>query len=301
MHTAIEHIPIDPRTSLPVFTLSGRLLAYTTSSPPLRPGPENLGTIITSRTLASRSPLSRKRDTPNRLHAQRSAEPMSTSGSSQGAILNSAMGLGGVAARGVWAGLKLGAQAAGRAANQRLASSAPARSSMEEPIAETEGSNMTESRSFEGSSHMEDKSPTEQPDADGQWIKIVDLCARESSGPRTIAHFRLPRSKPLVSPSSTEPAHPHTISHLSFSPGGTSLFIAPRDGRVFHIVDIHPGGPGHRHAHGNHAVEEEVSGDVWHMYELRRGNTAASVNEVTWSTDGRWVGVATQRGTVRKF
>lgn len=311
LHPPIEHMPHDPRTSLPVFALSGRLLAYTTSTPPLRPGPESLGTIVTSHTLASKSVTHRKSDQPhNRLQSQRSAEPMSRgsgsgSGSGQGAILNSAVELGGVAAKGVWAGLKMGAQAAGRAANQRLASSAPARSSLEEMTREDiTATSMTtttsESRSFEGSSHMEEAPSTEQPDVGGQWVKVVDLCAGGTDGPRTIAHFRLPRSKPLVSPSGNDTAQSRTVSHLAFSPSGTSLFIAPRDGRVFHMVDIHPASPGHELMHGRHGAEGEVSGEVWHMYELRRGNTAAAVSEVQWSLDERWVGVATQRGTVRE-
>lgn len=306
MHPPVEQLPHDSRTSLPVFALSGRLLAYTTSTPPVRPGPESLGTIVTSHTLATRSSTSRKSDQPhNRLQNQRSAEPMSRgSGSGQGAILNSAVELGGVAARGVWAGLKMGAQAAGRAANQRLASSAPARSSLDEMTREditASTSATSESRSFEGSSHMDEATSVDQSDAGGQWVKVIDLCAGGSGGIRTIAHFRLPRSKPLVSPSGNDTAQSRTISHLAFSPSGTSLFVAPRDGRVFHLVDIHPASPGRELILGRQGVEGEVSGEVWHMYELRRGNTAAAVNEVKWSLDGRWVGVATQRGTVREY
>lgn len=302
MHPPIEHLPIDSRSSLPVFALSGRLLAYTTLDTPRRPGPENLGTIVTARTLATRSNSRRKSDHPHsKLQAQRSAEPMSN-GSGQGAILTSAVELGGVAARGVWAGLKLGAQAAGRAANQRLASSAPARSGLEEVSRDDATAiAISESRSFEESSHMDmdDTQPVEQSDTAGQWVKVVDLCAGgAANSTKTIAHFRLPRSKPLVSPSGSDTNQSRTISFLAFSPSGTSLFITPRDGRVFHVVDLHPAGPDR--VLGQPGVEGEVYGEVWHMYELRRGSTAAAVSEVKWSLDGRWIGVATQRGTVRK-
>lgn len=294
----IDSLPIGTRTMSPVFTLSGRLLAYTTSEAPRRPGPEGLGTIVTARSLRSQSPAT---SAHTRLQGQRSAESVSAS-SAQNAIFNSAVGLGGVAARGVWAGLKMGAQAAGRAANQRLATSAPARTSLdEEPIIDEAASAMaSESRSFEEASIMDGGDTSSSPRASGDWVKIVDLCHPGSIPPRTIAHFRLPRIKAMISPSGNHGhGHGHTgqsgiISLIAFSPDGTKLFVAPRDGKAFHILDIHPAGPGLAGGEG------EVVGEVWDMYELTRGSTVATVREVKWSLDERWIGVATQRGTVRE-
>jgi hypothetical protein len=128
----------------------------------------------------------------------------------------------------------------------------------------------------------------------GEWIKIIDL-----SHSRTIAHFRLPQSRHTVPTVTTgtqrfsETGHA-AVSHLAFSPDGTTLFAAPADGRSFHLFELHP-----------HATptqnQSEVQGEVWHLYELRRGNTVSEVVEVNWSSDGRWIGVATGRGTVRKL
>jgi hypothetical protein len=84
------------------------------------------------------------------------------------------------------------------------------------------------------------------------------------------------------------------VTHLAFSPDGTALFAAPADGRSFHLFEIHP----HNTSSQN---QSEVQGEVWHLYELRRGNTVSEVVEVNWSSDGRWIGVATGRGTVRKL
>lgn len=240
------------------------------------------------------------------------AESSSAQASNQNVILNSAVEIGGGVARGVWAGLKMGAQAAGRAANQRLASSAPARGSLEIEAADAGSGSLespddtatSESRSLDESCVLDDMSSVE-PGAGGQWIKIVDLCPVVSPSPErkanTVAHFRLPRSnREVATPTNgkhqqaTSRTQPRAISYLAFSPDGASLFVAPADGRTFHILDVHPDGPDQ--------LDQtcEVAGEVWHTYELRRGNTVAAVSDVQWSADGRWIGVATQRGTVRE-
>lgn len=209
-------------------------------------------------------------------------------------------------ARGVWAGIKMGAQAAQRATNGRMASSAPNQSTL--ALAEGE----VESRSLDDSSVLDDSttsvdtpSPSSTRDAEssssrkqgGEWIKMIDICNF-----RTIAHFRLPASRhsvpsvPTRSRRVSEAGHT-AVSHLAFSPDGTTLFATPVDGRSFHLFDVHP------HTPSEHQVceAEQVQGEVWHMYELRRGNTASEVVEVKWSDDGRWIGTATGRGTVRKL
>jgi hypothetical protein len=228
----------------------------------------------------------------------------------QNVILNSAVGIGGGVARGVWAGLKMGAQAASRATNGsmgiRMATSAPTHS--HSPL--EGGEDETESRSLDDPSVLDDgpiasSSSTEsiRGKQGGEWIKIIDLFSPEG-GIRTIAHFRLPPSRHLGSPpstrnrrcSETHSSSSSTTAHLSFSPDGTTLFAAPMDGRSFHLFDIHP----HLSSPASIKKETQVQGEVWHLYELKRGNTAAEVSTVEWSRDGRWIGVATGRGTVRK-
>jgi hypothetical protein len=91
----------------------------------------------------------------------------------------------------------------------------------------------------------------------------------------------------LLSPASSLQS---TVSLLSFSPDGTQLLAAQSDGRACHVFQIHPAAAGG----GN-----EVLGEVYHMYELRRGNTPAEIKDVVWDDKGRWIGVVSGQGTIR--
>lgn len=318
LHPSITYLPPNPHTSLPVFALLGRILAHSTSVAAHHPGPDGLGSIVTARSLQQRVPQRR----PSHLGRDRA---VSAANPPQGALLTSAVEIGGGVARGVWAGLKMGAKAAGRARNGRLARSAPSEGSvlLDEELDEggSESRSLDNSSLLSGDGTVPDSGHDQLP-VEGEWIQVIDLLPRkrtsrrtaghairaedqasEPVGPEVIAHFRLPNSRPfnplppdLVSrPRSSSNSAMAPVGHLAFSPDGTKLFAAPADGRVFHILDIHPAG---LDAAG---MQGEVRGEVWHQYELRRGNTAATVSEVQWSADGRWVGVATGKGTVREW
>ncbi|WVQ95564.1 hypothetical protein IAU59_002661 [Kwoniella sp. CBS 9459] len=315
-------LPCDPRTSLPVISLSGRLIAFATSNAPHAPGAAGLGSIITSSSF--RSPLSASSS------AESSHRPSSNGNEpSQAAILNSAVEISGGVARGVWAGLKMGAKAANRARNTRLATSAPTDSGSALGDGDSDGVFESEARSLDESSVLEEH--VAPAVVGGEWIKIVDLFPRPAAsfrrrqttksystsrrdpkmaagegddyrhhGYEVIAHFRLPRSSvlPLDRPHtprrrSDERIHP--VTHLSFSPDGTQLFAAPSEGKSFHILEVHPAGI------SKNEIRGEVKGQVWHLYELRRGHTAASVRQVCWDKQGKWIGVGTGKGTVHVF
>lgn len=284
LQPALTDLPPN-RFSIPTFALSGRLLAYTTSEPPRHTGKDGLGTLITSATTPSR-PLQNRQETPPKT------------------VMNSAVNIGGGVARGVWAGIKMGAQAASRATNGRMATSAPTHSTLPHDDGEVEN------RSLDDSSVLDESSPVEPPSPSpsslrasgsgpslkegGEWIKIIDLTTS-----RTIAHFKLPPPRHAVpnvtaSPRRVSDTGHSAVSHLAFSPDGATLFAAPISGRSFHLFEIHP----HTASPPN---QSEVQGEVWHSYELRRGNTVSEVVEMNWSSDGRWIGVATGRGTVRKL
>lgn len=265
---------------MPVFSLSGRLLVFTTSEPATRPGADGLGSILTAGSV--RRSFSHTTDGPG---LQSSAPP-----DSQPALLSSAVEIGGGVAKGVWAGLKLGAQAAQRARNGRLAKSAPAETSL---AIEEEHSGTGSSGNSETSSLLEEQVDT-LPSLGGGWVKIVDL-KRSTSGPKVIAHFRLPPTKSgaiATVDGSRRTSDVRSVSLLSFNASGTQLLITPQEGRVAHVVEIHPNG-----VLGGHS---DVSGQVWHLYELRRGNTSANVCDALWSQDGRWIGIGTSKGTTRR-
>ncbi|WWD20766.1 hypothetical protein CI109_105243 [Kwoniella shandongensis] len=322
----VTELPVNPRTQLPVLALHGRLLAFATNDAPHAPGPTGLGSIVTAasslRAAQAASAFTEKTRRTSSI----------TDHSQQTAILASAVEIGGGVARGVWAGLKMGAKAAGKARNTGLAQSAPNDSSSGGLAGvDSDGAFDSESRSLDESSVLGDITITTTPTG-GEWIKVVDLFPRlvrskrtskpahptsmpstsaagaESdthAGYETVAHFRLPPSTSHL-PLESTPSHvrsprrssndkPHPVSYLSFSPTGTQLFAAPTDGRSFHIVQIQPAGALKSRIRG------ECKGEVWHVYELKRGHTSASVSEVSWDKAGRWVGVGTSKGTVHVF
>jgi hypothetical protein len=138
---------------------------------------------------------------------------------------------------------------------------------------------------------------------DGVWVKIVDLFPRgnKNAEPDLVAQFRLPPSRTLVSPLQSQGVRSHAvqreypIAQLSFSPEGSRLFASAADGRDFHILDVRPRGGGFIHRRGG------SKGEVWDVYVLRRGNTAADVRSVSWAPDERWIAVSTGKGTVREL
>jgi hypothetical protein len=223
----------------------------------------------------------------------------------QDAFVNSAMTLGGVAVRSVWAGIRAGARAAEKARQHTLARSAPAETSLTPP---TEDDSVV---GLESGSHEEDAdlgSISSSESLDGpislsaEWIKIIDVFPKGAgaSGPVVVAHFRLPVATnsplPATSPgyvSTTSSVQP--VSHLSFSPDATQIFVAPLSGRAFYVFDLHVALLTSE-ASGRHA-----SGEAWQLYELRRGATVAHVTSVTWSSDGRCIAVGTGKGTIRQF
>ncbi len=277
----MTNLPPSPHTHLPVFSLSGRLLAYATNMTSLYPGPDGLGSVVT----AHSSPRPRS----TRSHPSDNDSYVPPTGDAQTALLSSAVGIGSGVARGVWAGIKMGARVAGRAGSGRMARSAPADGrSLDEEIEEEEVSE-------EG--YPLDDTVSQSSKQQGEWVRIIDLFPLYSTTPRLIAHFRLPSNRFSISqthPSSKDQRERvECISHLSFSPDGITLFAAS-DGKVFHLLEVHPAGPS--------AVDDrrECRGEVWQTYELRRGHTGARVYDVVWDKSGRFVGVGTGRGTVRK-
>ena len=309
-------VAINPNTRLPVLALSGRLLAFTTSEAPFRPGPDGLGSVITStnstrsksfdNAQSSRSPQAPSQDSPGKI-------------STQAAIMSTATDIGGGVARGVWAGIKMGARVANQARVARLARSAPTEAVILAD-SEAEATIETEPRSLDNDSVLDASSrSTMSMPLGGEWIKIIDLRSRikgrtdgagnsRSQSPQdrsnrrqdvsVIAHFRCPvrslTSSSLEVRYSQTAASSSAVSRMMFNHAGTQLVVGPEDGKSLHLFEIHP------HASKITPNDPSVRGEAWHLYELRRGNTPAKVHDMSWSLDGRWIGVATGRGTIRK-
>ncbi|ORX40963.1 hypothetical protein BD324DRAFT_647866 [Kockovaella imperatae] len=311
----IRDLPSHHRTSLPVFSLIGRLLAYTTHTPPLNPGPDGLGSIITAR------PPPRPR--PSTSDGSLDLKASSQAQSSQSALLASAVEIGGGVAKGVWAGIKYGARAAQQARAGKLGSSAPAEAS---DLLDRQGDEEASAvRSDLGSADGSEDVLVSSQSKPGVWVKIVDLCPRTAStdsskpllnplsrksppsldlsatvelsrGPETLAYFKLPPSKSLAtSPARIRSSTSQPISFLTFSPSGSHVLVSPQDGRSAHLFEFHPLGP------TKHRIRSETKGCVWHTHELRRGNTSADICYARWDRTERWIGLGTSRGTIHLY
>lgn len=218
-HSPLLDLPVDPRTGLPVCALSDRMLAFTTAIPSIHFGPGGLGFIVTSATFhpPTRAPM---------VVASNPQSPPRQPQTTQEVLLSSAAGIGSGVARGVWAGLKLGAKAAS-SAQGRLARSAPSdgygrlwrSASGETPVITPDPLDVEAA-----ADGVEDgELPEAQSERDmltlsaGRWVVVLDLFPRggfnlaasistdSSSGrslvvPNTLAHFALPHSTLSISP-----------------------------------------------------------------------------------------------------
>lgn len=223
-------------------------------------------------------------------------------------------------ARGVWAGIKLGAKAASaatRARSDRLAQSAPDDTTAFGRDQEAAILGDAESRSLDEGSMLDEALPISSVNAKsidkGEWIHVIDLFSRHPSSTRqvsprgnvtseptptftTVAHFRLPPSSVVpIDTSHSSQYHPLPVQYLSFSPSGTTLLAAPADGRSFHVFEFHPTGPMKEN------TRTGTQSQAWHLYELKRGHTIANVRWTSWDRMGNWVGVGTDRGTIREL
>ncbi|KAI6200975.1 hypothetical protein M3Y96_00791800 [Aphelenchoides besseyi] len=84
-------------------------------------------------------------------------------------------------------------------------------------------------------------------------------------------------------------AHKFGVGHLAFGNGGRMLFTSNETATTFNIFLLHP-----------HPISSRM-GSVQHLYKLYRGNTAAKVIETAFTSDNRWLAVATNHGTTHVF
>lgn len=271
----MHDLPVGADGLLPVASVSGRLVAYATIETAAVPGSDGLGSVVCAGSTRARSSSD----------ASQPPAPQST----QAALLNSAVEIGGGVARGLWSGIKMGARAAS-ASHARMAVSAPA----ERGLGDDDNISVTTSESRSVDDGLGEGGAL--PRLKGIWVKIIDL----KPEPELIAHFRLPPVRSLISTASGQLQRSPTVTRknqpvtfLEFSPDGTRLFAASVGGRAFHVFDVRP-----RSAKRN---KRAPKGEVWESYILRRGNTSASVCSVTWSPDDRYVAVGTAKGTLREL
>ncbi|XP_044749936.1 breast carcinoma-amplified sequence 3 homolog isoform X2 [Coccinella septempunctata] len=84
-------------------------------------------------------------------------------------------------------------------------------------------------------------------------------------------------------------AHSDVIVQLEFDRSGMLLLTADCKGYDFHVFRIHP-----------HPLGSQM-GSVHHLYTLHRGDTEATIQSMSFSSDSRWVAVSSARGTTHVF
>lgn len=146
-------------------------------------------------------------------------------------------------------------------------------------------------------------------DTASRHITIVDLLPLLKSTGRTpelevVTEIIVPRSQP--------------ISKLSFSNDGTRLAVSSKDGHTVRVHDIHPTSKvvrrvltGQRNGLDLGYVDDLRSlihaglhtGQVApvHVYDLQRGRTNATIENISWNDDMRWVAIGSKKRTVHVF
>ncbi|EDV21732.1 uncharacterized protein TRIADDRAFT_59756 [Trichoplax adhaerens] len=99
--------------------------------------------------------------------------------------------------------------------------------------------------------------------------------SKNSNGKSIIAHFQ---------------AHVNeAIEYLTFDPSGLLLLTAAELGQKIHVFRIAP-----------HTLSSSLC-SVHHLYTLYRGDTLATVKDISFSYDSRWISVSTAHGTTHIF
>ena len=140
-------------------------------------------------------------------------------------------------------------------------------------------------------------------------ITVIDLLpllrfAERPTEPEVVTEILVPRSQP--------------ISKLSFSNDGTRLAVSSKDGHMVRVYDIRPTcKPVRRVLMGTWSgTDSGYSDDLRslvhaglhpgqytpvHVYDLQRGRTNAVIENISWNYDMRWVAVGSRKRTVHVF
>ncbi|KZS98299.1 hypothetical protein SISNIDRAFT_481055 [Sistotremastrum niveocremeum HHB9708] len=260
----------------PIFSLSGRLLAFT-SLPPLQHERHLFNNpSVMSRNSSTTSPAL---DTAVR--------------AGQG-LLSGVKTLGGIALA-VAAGKSGEASERTSGLGQWFSRSAPA----ESPLSSTLGSSPsppTRAIRRRDSSHA---IPPISPaflggeERSGNWISILDLSSGTFQAPREVHRFSVAEGN-------------QSIHNLAWDSSGTLLSCSLAEGQAVMIYAIRPKPSFNTQSLSSPQTKtkpkrERQDGLPWHLYDLRRGHTTASIMTLSSSIDGRWMAAGTHRGTIHVF
>ncbi|GJE97284.1 hypothetical protein PsYK624_135000 [Phanerochaete sordida] len=277
-----HHSAPQPAIPSPIFSLSNRLLAYASPPPklesPLEP-PSRL-----PRTASQSS------DDATLKFPMTQAELGSAAVKIGGSVLSGMKVLGGMAFTAARAGVSAAATAAERrySTDANTAGAVPGKFfSRSAPAASGHEDQRYTQAGGDAASDTIEPPATDKTDPVevAHHVTIVDLApllTNASQGPTRIAEFLVGKDQP--------------VSLVQFSADGTSLLVALRGGHVMKAFQLRP-----TRRHAGSAGDTDGLEAPWHIYDLRRGRTSAIVDSLTWAHDGRWMAVATEKGTVHVF
>lgn len=134
---------------------------------------------------------------------------------------------------------------------------------------------------------------------EGHYITVMDLEPLRSSSapspmPVAVAEYMVSKHQP--------------VSAIKFSPDGTSLVVALKDGQTMKVYRLRPSARAQKDSATGRIVSQGAQDDdssftspPWHIYDLRRGRTSAIIDELVWADDGRWLAVGTRKRTVHLY
>ncbi|KAJ3733230.1 hypothetical protein DFJ43DRAFT_995727 [Lentinula guzmanii] len=144
--------------------------------------------------------------------------------------------------------------------------------------------------------------------SNGYHVTVLDIASvtpvmspttrtsKPNGPPPVVMHFVASKSQP--------------VSSMRFSASGTSLLIAPRDGQTISVYDIRIDPLSRLNetyedrkdtSHGESKGSDASRLSPLHVYSLRRGRTPAVIESADWASDGRWLAIGTRKRTVHVF
>ncbi|KAK7039125.1 hypothetical protein VNI00_010310 [Paramarasmius palmivorus] len=306
----VEHIEQTPPQPAPVFSVSGRLLAYANASsasssgdvPMLNAMGSTAAATLHSASMAALASLSEQIANLNRgtgvAGAPGGASDLgNTAMKVGGGLLSGMKSLGGMAYKGA-VNVSNGSNGSGGGgigafANRFFSRSAPAATNTV-----TRGGVEEESGAEEESEYARASSNASDNSGIGRSVTVLDM---KENPPAVVTRFIASALQP--------------VANIWFSQDGTSVLVAPRDGQVVHVYGIRSNPVAKIREESSEATEGDGSGSPKsqsrmpmipdappsHVYDLRRGRTPAVVEAASWSLDQRWVAFGTRKRTVHVF
>ncbi|KAJ4490710.1 hypothetical protein J3R30DRAFT_3278910 [Lentinula aciculospora] len=136
----------------------------------------------------------------------------------------------------------------------------------------------------------------------GYHVTVLDLASLTSELSSTTNVTKGNRSPPVVMHFVVSKSQP--VSSMWFSASGTSMSIALRDGQTIQVYEVRPDPFLRLNEADASRLSPPLNGPTAPpvpVYNLRRGRTPAVIESADWASDGRWIAIGTRKRTVHVF